>query len=68
MILLIDYAQKLIYNNNSKITILDVKGHAKNFVIQSAVTSLEQIHPNNLAIVTDKVVGLPSGETRLNAH
>jgi hypothetical protein len=65
---LIDYAQKLIYNNNSKITILDVKGHAKNnFVIQSAVTSLEQIHPNNLAIVTDKVVGLP-GETRLNAH
>jgi hypothetical protein len=31
------------------------------------VTSLEQIHPNNLAIVTDKVVGLP-GETRLNAH
>jgi hypothetical protein len=27
---LIDYAQKLIYNNNSKITILDVKGHAKN--------------------------------------
>jgi hypothetical protein len=56
MILLIDYAQKLIYNNN-KITILDVKGHAKNnFVIQSAVTSLEQIHPNNLAIVTDKVV------------
>jgi hypothetical protein len=60
MILLIDYAQKLIYNNNSKITILDVKGHAKNnFVIQSAVTSLEQIHPNNLAIVTDKVVGLP---------
>jgi Kef-type K+ transport system membrane component KefB len=57
---LIDYAQKLIYNNNSKITILDVKGHAKNnFVIQSAVTSLEQIHPNNLAIVTDKVVSLP---------
>jgi hypothetical protein len=33
-----------------------------------AVTSLEQIHPNNLAIVTDKVVSLPSGETRLNAH
>jgi hypothetical protein len=26
---LIDYAQKLIYNNNSKITILDVKGHAR---------------------------------------
>ena len=57
---LIDYAQKLIYNNNSKITILDVNGHVKNnFVIQSAVTSLEQIHPDNLSIVTDKVVSLP---------
>jgi hypothetical protein len=31
------------------------------------VTSLEQIHPNNLAIVTDKGVWF-SGETRLNAH
>jgi Kef-type K+ transport system membrane component KefB len=57
---LIDYAQKLIYNNNSKITILDVNGHVKNnFVIQSAVTSLEQIHPDNLSIITDKVVSLP---------
>jgi Kef-type K+ transport system membrane component KefB len=57
---LIDYAQKLIYNNNSKITILDVNGHVKNnFVILSAVTSLEQIHPDNLSIITDKVVSLP---------
>ncbi|MEZ7499097.1 cation:proton antiporter [Flavobacterium sp. Arc3] len=57
---LIDYAQKLIYNNDSKVTILDVNGHVKNnFVLQSAVASLEQIHPNNLAIVTDKIVSLP---------
>ncbi|CAM2840938.1 cation:proton antiporter domain-containing protein [Flavobacterium frigoris] len=57
---LIDYAQKLIYNNNSKITVLDVNGHVKNnFVIQSAVTSLEQIHPDNLSIVIDKLVSLP---------
>jgi hypothetical protein len=49
---LIDYA--LIYNN--KKSPFWMLGHAKNnFVIQSAVTSLEQIHPNNLAIVTDKV-------------
>jgi hypothetical protein len=34
-----------------------LKDMKNNFVIQSAVT-LEQIHPNNLAIVTDKVVGL----------
>ncbi len=46
---LIDYAQKLINNNNSKITILDVNNHVKNnFVLESAVDSLEQKHPNNL--------------------
>ena len=39
---------------------MDVNGHVKNnFVIQSAVTSLEQIRPDNLSIVTDKVVSLP---------
>jgi hypothetical protein len=54
-----DYAQKLIYNNNSKSPFWMLKDMKNNFVIQSAVTSLEQIHPNNLAIVTDKVVGLP---------
>jgi hypothetical protein len=32
----IDYAQKIIYNNNSKITVLDVNGHVNtNFVVQS---------------------------------
>jgi Kef-type K+ transport system membrane component KefB len=57
---LIDYAQKLIYNTNSNITLLDVNGHVRNnFVIQSAVNSLEQIHPDNLSIITDKVVSLP---------
>ena len=54
---LIDYAQKLIFNNNSKITILDVNGHVKtNFVIQSAVDSLEQKYPNNIGILTDSIV------------
>jgi hypothetical protein len=38
-----------------------------NFVIQSAVTSLEQIHPNNLAIVTDKVVSFTFSRNK-NAH
>jgi Kef-type K+ transport system membrane component KefB len=57
---LIDYAQKLIYNTNSNITLLDVNGQVRNnFVIQSAVNSLEQIHPDNLSIITDKVVSLP---------
>lgn len=57
---LIDYAQKLINNNNSKITILDINGHVKNnFVIKSAVNSLEQIHSSNLSVVNDKTVSLP---------
>lgn len=56
---LIDYAQKLIKNNNSKITILDVNGHVQNnFVLQSAVYSLEQKHANNLEILMDKTVSI----------
>ncbi len=57
---LIDYAQKLINNNNSKITILDVNGHVQNnFVLQSAVHSLEQKHTNNLEVLVDRSVSLP---------
>jgi Kef-type K+ transport system membrane component KefB len=52
---LIDYAQKLIYNNNSQITILDVNGHINsNFVMKSAVDSLEQKYAKNITIVNDK--------------
>jgi hypothetical protein len=55
--LLIDYAQKLISNNNSKIVVLDVNGHVRtNFVIQSAVNSLEQKYPNNMEIVLENSV------------
>jgi Kef-type K+ transport system membrane component KefB len=54
---LIDYAQKLIFNNNSKIMILDVNGHTdSNFVIKSAINSLEQKYPNNIGIITDRIV------------
>jgi hypothetical protein len=54
---LIDYAQKLIFNNNSKIMILDVNGHIdSNFVIKSAINSLEQKYPNNIGIITDRIV------------
>ncbi|WP_369766058.1 cation:proton antiporter [Flavobacterium sp. WC2429] len=56
---LIDYAQKLIKNNNSKITILDVNGHVQNnFVLQSAVHSLEQKHTNNLEVLIERTVSL----------
>jgi len=56
---LIDYAQKLINNNNSKIVILDVNNHVQNnFVLQSAVNSLEQNHANNIEVVSEKTVSL----------
>jgi Kef-type K+ transport system membrane component KefB len=55
--LLIDYAQKLISNNNSKIVVLDMNGHVHtNFVIQSAVNSLEQKYPYNMEIVPENSV------------
>ncbi|MFM2368918.1 MAG: hypothetical protein RL619_1218, partial [Bacteroidota bacterium] len=54
---LLDYAQKLIYNNNSKIMILDVNGHvSSNFVIKSAIDSLEQKYPNNITLMQEKII------------
>ena len=54
---LIDYAQKLIFNNNSKIVILDVNGHVNtNFVLKSAVNSLQQKYSNNITLVNDKII------------
>ncbi|NRS87118.1 Kef-type K+ transport system membrane component KefB [Flavobacterium sp. 7E] len=56
---LIDYAQKLINNNNSKIVILDINNHVQNnFVLQSAVDSLEQKHAENIEVVAGKKVPL----------
>lgn len=54
---LLDYIQKLIYNNNSKITILDINNHVNSdFIMQSAVNSLEQKYPKNISIMQDKTV------------
>jgi hypothetical protein len=54
---LLDYAQKLIYNNNSKIVILDVNGHIdSNFVIKSAINSLELKYPKNITLMRDKIL------------
>ena len=52
---LVDYAQRLIYNNDARVSILDVKQIVSaNFVLQSAITSLEKKYPDNL-IVDSKV-------------
>lgn len=54
---LLDYAQKLIANNNSQIMILDVnKNSETNFVLRSAITSLEQKYPKNFSLITDKII------------
>ncbi|MEL1241598.1 cation:proton antiporter domain-containing protein [Flavobacterium flavipallidum] len=53
--ILIDYVQKMIFNNNSSINILDMNGVLKNnFVMQSAVSVLLQKYPNNINIISDK--------------
>ena len=50
-VFLIDYAQKLIYNNDSHITILDDNGHSKsNFIVENALAVLEQNHPDNIEV------------------
>lgn len=54
---LIDYVQKLIYNNDSKIRILDVNGLVNtNFVMESAVNSLQQKYPDNIGLIEGKSV------------
>ena len=54
---LIDYAQKLIYNNNTSVTFLDMKGHMEsNFVIASAIGSLKQKFPSNVILNNESIL------------
>ncbi len=54
---LIDYAQKLIYNNDSQIMILDVNGNVNtNFVLKSAINSLEEKYPENITMMNEKII------------
>lgn len=54
---LIDYIQKLIYNNDSKVVVLDVNNHVNStFVIQSALESLLKKYPNNISLMQDRIV------------
>lgn len=51
---LIDYAQKLIYNSDSKITVLDIESQVKNnSEIVQVIENLEQNYPNNIAVLTE---------------
>lgn len=54
---LLDYAQKLITNNNSKIKILDVNANSNdNFVLKSAINSLEQKYPKNIILIDENSI------------
>jgi hypothetical protein len=54
---LMDYAQKLIHNNNSRILILDVNNHLKtNFILQSAIQSLQEKYAVNVTLEHDTII------------
>ena len=54
---LLDYAQKLIYNNGSQIMILDVNENINtNFVLKSAVNSLQQSYPQKVSVIDNKII------------
>jgi Kef-type K+ transport system membrane component KefB len=54
---LLDYAQKMIYNNDSQIMIMDVNDNLNtNFVLKSALTSLEQKYPKNVTVVDNRII------------
>jgi len=54
-IFLIEYAQKLIHNNNSKITLIDVNNQLKsNFVLEKSMDGLIENYPENAFIISEK--------------
>ena len=54
---LFDYAKKLIYNANSHIAILDINEQVKNnFIIETAIDSLENKYPSNISLLPENVI------------
>lgn len=54
---LIDYAQKLIHNNGSQVTVLDAVGQIKNNTgIRENIRSIEQTAPNHIMVTNDKTI------------
>ncbi len=51
---LVDYVQKFVFNNNSKIKIIDVNHQIENnFLIKNAISNLEKSYPDNITLVRD---------------
>ncbi len=54
---LIDYAQKLIYNNAAKVVFFDINNFlSNNFVLKSAIDTLEESFPDNVALMHEKIM------------
>ena len=54
---LIDYFQKLIYNSDANISLLDINNFVKNnFVIGSAIHSLEDKYPDKVTVLHDRTM------------
>jgi len=54
---LIGYAQKLIHNNGSQITVLDAVGQIKsNAQIRENIRSIEQTAPNHIMVTNEKTI------------
>lgn len=54
---LVDYIQKFVYNNNSRINVVDVKNQIEsNFLIKNAVETLDKNYPDNIIFVNESQV------------
>jgi hypothetical protein len=54
---LIDYAQKLIHNNRSQVTVLDINSQVRNnYILQNAIRALEQDYPNQLGLMNERIM------------
>ncbi len=54
---LMDFVQKLIFNNQSKIAVLDSHNLSKNnFVLESTIQSLTQNYPDNFSILVERTI------------
>lgn len=54
---LMEFAQKMIHNNGAQVTIFDAVGQIKdNREIQELVRSIEQIAPNHIAMMQERII------------
>ena len=59
-VFLIDYAQKLIYNNDSQIAILDNHSQKKNnFIVENALAAIQEKHAQNVEFLNIEQMNKP---------